>query len=138
MLTPPPIPLYKSILSPFVWEHPCPCAPGRTWPGRWACRGSPRHTRLRNQTRPVVEPLGTKKRKTMGAKAFPKKWRRRGWQTFGCRPLGPIHGWPGGPGGSGGTGERGASGGPGGSSGPGGPGGHKLRSRSQGYCRWVD
>ena len=43
MLALPPILLYKSILSPFVWEHPCPCAPARTWPGRWACRGSRRH-----------------------------------------------------------------------------------------------
>ena len=30
--------------------------------------------------------VGHKKRKPMGAKAFTKKWRRRGWQTFGCSP----------------------------------------------------
>jgi hypothetical protein len=41
---------------------------------------------LGRRTRQVVEPRGTKKGKTMGAKAFPKKWRRRGWQTFGCSP----------------------------------------------------
>jgi hypothetical protein len=39
-----------------------------------------------DQTRQVVDPRGTQKGKTMGAKAFPNKWRRRGWQTFCCRP----------------------------------------------------